>query len=746
MLPASLHFETPNPDIPFDDLNLEVAAAPVGLDIGRTPLAGVSSFGFGGANAHVVLRAPGRARGKTRAAERDAPLVVSAQSEAALQGLARAYRDLLSDETVDPRAVANAAAYRRDLLERRAVVDAPDRCTTVQALDAVAQGREHPNVVIGRASARGGRTLFAFSGNGSQWAGMGRAALATDETFVRALAGVDALLEPLVGWSVRNELEASDLDEKLKEAHFAQPLLFAIQVAIVETLAARGLRPDMVVGHSVGEVAAAWAAGALSLKAAARVIDARSRSQEFARGAGGMAAVNAPADEIAAAITSGEFPGLEIAAFNAPGSVTISGPHGALDPFLKVARANRWPFRRLAIDYPYHSALLEPTRDALLAGLRGLQARSGGVAFYSSVMGAEADGATLDASYWWRNVRQPVQFAQAVRAALAQSPAVAVEIGSAPVLAGYMTAIARDAGRPLSVVASLQRDDDERRGSPLAATTMRALVGGACVDKTKAFGKRLDGDVPLPRYAWDSKPYKPPVTSEAYTDFAPRPHVLLGAAARTGDRTYFNHFDTAIFPWLADHKAGGAVVVPAAAIIEMTLAAARETLGDGPIELRDCAIHRPLHLEPGAVQETKMRVTPDERLVDLFSRRRGTEGDWLHHARATFSAQPARARDETGNERLRSSTPRIRLTKTKSTKSRGECCSTTVRPSRRSTAWTFSMRISRACASRRARSTAKAIWPTRQRSTAGCRASSACRRCAPTLTEPSCRRGSKRSG
>ncbi len=646
MLPASLHFETPNPDIPFEDLNLEVAASPVAFDPTETPLAGVSSFGFGGANAHVVLRAPESKAVEPPVAARRAPLVVSAQTEGALRGLASAYRTLLSDDAADGAAIANAAAYRRDMLDRRAIVDASSDVELREALDAVAEGRDHRKVVYGRALSRTGRTLFAFSGNGSQWAGMARVALSTDATFARALEEVDAELEPLVGWSAQREILADDLEEKLKAAHFAQPLLFAIQVSVVKTLAARGLRPDAVFGHSVGEVAAAWASGALSLKDAARVIDARSRSQEFARGAGAMAAVNAPTDDIAAAMSSGEFPGLEIAAFNTPGSVTVSGPHGALDAFLKLARERRWPFRRLAIEYPYHTALLEPSRDGLLADLGDLHARDGDVAFFSSVDGAEARGATLDADYWWRNVRQPVHFAQAVQAALSISPAVVVEIGPAPVLGGYMSAIARDAGRPLTVLASLQRDDREEEGSPLAAAANRALASGANVDKARFFGDRANDNVSLPHYAWDNVRFKPSPGAEAYGDFVPRPHVLLGAAARGGDTTYFNHIDTSVFPWIADHKAGGAVVVPAAAIIEIALAAARESLGDAHIELRDCAIYRPLYLEPGALQETKTCVSAQERLIDLFSRRRGTQGDWTLHARAAFAALPP-ARVET---------------------------------------------------------------------------------------------------
>lgn len=644
-LPASLHFETPNPDIPFGDLNLEVANSPLELDVERTPLAGVNSFGFGGANAHVVLRAPERQSPSARPSQRLAPLVLTARSDAALRKLASAYRSQIADDAAgdaaDVGAIANAAAYGRDFLDHRAVIVADDRASVVEALDALVEARENPRLVVGRAQSRSAKTLFAFSGNGSQWAGMGRAALASDPQFADAIAHVDAELSPLVGWSTLDVLKAQDLEERLREAHVAQPLLFAIQVAVVIALAARGVRPDAVVGHSVGEVAAAWAAGALSLADAAKVIDARSRSQEYVRGAGAMAALNAPADAVAAALADSTFDGVEIAAFNAPGSLTMSGPVEALDRFLKVARANRWPFRRLAIEYPYHTALLEPTREALSADLRGIRARAAHTTFYSSVFGEEADCARLDASYWWQNVRQPVLFEKAVAAALETGPAVAIEIGPSPVLGGYLNATARENARSLAVLPSLQREDDAADASPLEIVAARALASGADVDKSIVFGAPAKITCELPHYPWDQATFKPAPSAEASNDFTLRPHPLLGIPARGGDDDFFNHLSVATYPWIADHQAGGVVVVPAAAIIDGALAAAREVLGAGALELRDCAIGRPLHLEEGATYETKWRVNSEERLIDLFSRRRGAQGDWVHHARTVFSTVAA---------------------------------------------------------------------------------------------------------
>ncbi len=638
-LPATLHFVTPNPDIPFASLNLAVAAQPVALDTGRTPLAGVSSFGFGGANAHVVLRAQPTCDVRPRAVS-PAPIIISAQSEKALRAIAGAYREQLSSDESQLAPIANSAAYTRDMLQRRAIVHSRSAPQALEALDALANGRPHPDVTVGRALSGNGAVLFTFSGNGSQWAGMGLDALEKDTIFARAIDQVDEILAPLTGWSTREALHSPDLAEMLKSARLAQPLLFAIQVGVVEALAAQGLMPDLVVGHSVGEVAAAWCAGALTLADAARVIDARSRAQELLRGAGGMAAMNVSPEDVLAALASAgsSCEGVEIAAYNAPSSVTICGPYPKLDAFLKNARARRWAFRRLTVDYPYHHALLEPTREALLSELAELAPRESKTVFVSSVTGNQLPGAELDADYWWRNARQPVQFAPALLACLEHRPAVALEIGPAPVLGGYITAAASEAGRSIKALATLRREGSDRSHSPLVAVVADALAAGARVDSKLYFGARAPSAVALPHYSWDRSTFKHLPSREAHSDFALRRHPLLGAPIRLDETIFYNHIDVERFPWLADHRAGGAVVVPGAAIVEIALAAAREALGEGPIELRDCEIYRPLPLEAGVVRETRVEVDRPERLIDFYSRRRGSDGEWIHHARASFSA------------------------------------------------------------------------------------------------------------
>ncbi|MBV8165490.1 MAG: type I polyketide synthase, partial [Alphaproteobacteria bacterium] len=329
VVPPSLNFEEPNPNIRLADLNLDVVTAPLALSDAQ-PVAGVNSFGFGDTNAHAVVAAAPPA--EAPAAARDGalpPLLLSARAEGALKALARAWSDkIAASDAADVPALVRAAARKRDLHANRLAVIGATPAALADSLRGYADGQSSPTTVWGSAVPRG-QLAFVFSGNGSQWAGMARDALKHSATFRAGLEAVDKYLAPALGWSVVTRLETDDDAVALARTDTAQPLLFAVQVGIVAALRAAGIDGSACIGHSVGEVAAAWAAGALTLKDAARVIVARSRQQQRTEGRGRMAAVHASAEavnEAFALIGSG----LEIAAINTPKSVTVAGPETAL--------------------------------------------------------------------------------------------------------------------------------------------------------------------------------------------------------------------------------------------------------------------------------------------------------------------------------------------------------------------------------------------------------------------------------
>ncbi len=639
MFPASLHFRTPNPDIPFADLNVQVAAAGRTFEGDSEHLAGVNSFGFGGTNAHIVLR-KAKDEAPKRAATRSAPLVISASSPVALRAVAARLKQAMEREgpTGHP-AIVSAAAYSRDHLEHRSIVPAASRDEMLSMLDDLAEGRSNKATLVGKANFRRCKVAFAFSGNGSQWPGMGRAAFAHNPRFRRVIEELDRLFSLHNPWSLTEIMHSADLSELLTQAPIAQALLFATQAATVEALADFGIVPCASFGHSAGEVAAAWASNALSLEDAVNVIHVRSTFQETARGQGGMAAVAMSREEVEAELRREDYDGLEIAAVNTGRSITVSGAHRGLDLFLSHARKKRWPFRKLDIAYPFHSRFADPIQEDMEAALRHLSCRETRIPFISTVYGREVKGEQLDGNYWWNNVRRTVDFKGAVEVALEGKPGLILEIGPSPVLTGYMSDIMKDIGAAVVPLASLERNESPD-GDPVLKAASRAFVHGASVSMDAVFGPAIHRGTELPAYPWQNVQYRIEPSPETLNSMFDWVHPLLGSPARKDSPTFYNHLDTEAVPWLQDHRIENAVVLSGTAILEMALAAAREVLGEGALELRGCAIFRPLVLETGIVRETMVRVSPEESLIDLMSRPRGSV-EWVHHARTRFSRPPA---------------------------------------------------------------------------------------------------------
>lgn len=638
-LPATLHVRRPNPEIPFKALNLAVAAEPVALPRRAAPrLAGINSFGFGGTNAHAVIR-EAEARPNNAAATASVPLVVTAHAREALRALAARYRDALAGaRPTEIAPLLAAAAHGRDRLEHRLATPPLDRNGLVAALEGWLAGEKPAEIVEARVpGGRDGGLVFVFSGNGSQWAGMGRAAHAANADFRAAFAAVDRLFMARAGWSLATALASADLSTEIGRTEVAQPLLFAVQVGIVEALAARGIRPEAVVGHSVGEVAAAWASGALDLADAVRAIHARSTNQEMTRHLGGMAALLMPPAEAEAAIAAAGLSGLEIAAVNSPRGVTVSGSAEALDRFLAHARAERWAFKRLDLDYPFHCAMVDPIRAPLLAALAGLRPRPSRIPFVSTVTGDVRPGETLDAAYWWDNVRRPVAFDPAIRTAAGLGGRVMLEIGPRPVLGTYVKDILADLGHAGAVLGSLDRADGEG-SDPIARITAAVLANGGAVDTAAVFGPRAHSDR-LPGIAWQNQTFRIEPTDEALPIFRPSGHPLIGVDDRAGAPSFTGHLDRDRLPWLGQHVVDGTVVMPAAGLAEMALAAAHAHLGVAAIELSDFDILRALVLD-GEPRETNVRLTEAGTVVEIASRRRLSGDDWTLHARGRLAAVP----------------------------------------------------------------------------------------------------------
>ncbi|MEV6976841.1 type I polyketide synthase [Kitasatospora sp. NPDC093806] len=474
-LPPSLNHETPNPRIPLDRLGLRVNTAATPLPrTGTPPVAGVSSFGIGGTNCHLVLSGAaedstaGNATGGDatagepgQPAPHPAPLPwpLSGRDQAALRAQARRLADHLDGRPdADPADIALTLATTRTHLEHRAVLLGSTVEQFRRGLDALAAGEPAPDLVTGTTAAGTDGPVFVFPGQGSQWTGMAARLLDTSPVFRRQIDACAEALAPYVDYSLtavlRDEPDAPSLDR----ADVVQPVLFAVMVSLAELWRSHGVRPAALIGHSQGEIAAACVAGALSLDDAARVVALRSRALVALAGRGGMMAVPLPADEVAERLLP--YPGrLSVAAVNGPRSTVVAGDTDALDHLLAVCLADDVRAKRIAVDYASHSAQVEEIEEQLAELLAPITARSTDIPFYSTLTGGPLDTARLDAGYWYQGLRHVVRFQDALDAAFDAGHRTLVEISPHPVLTLGIQESAEAAGADVRVTGTLRRDE-----------------------------------------------------------------------------------------------------------------------------------------------------------------------------------------------------------------------------------------------------------------------------------------------
>ncbi|MEW1741148.1 type I polyketide synthase, partial [Nocardia beijingensis] len=423
---------TPNPQIKFDELRLRVPLRPEPLPAapGKGVVA-VNGFGYGGTNAHAILvEAPASA---ARAEdERPVPRVlpISGRHETAVRALAGELADALDRHPTD---TLTAAAWTRrahhPLRVGFAYDDADDLRTQLRAF-AAGEGRA-PSRIIGDGDVE---PVFVFSGMGPQWWGMGRELLTTDSTFAKVAKEIDREFVSIAGWSILEEMLADEDGSRIMQTAYAQPANFVLQAALTAELADYGVYPAVVVGHSVGEVTAAYVSGALSLRDALTVSYHRARLQATTAGSGGMLALGMSESEARELLARTDS--ISIAAVNSPGAVTLAGDSEDLELLRDTLSATGTFARSLRVEVPYHSHLMDPILDDLRDALAQLTPRDAKLTTYSTVTAAEIAGTDWDADYWCRNVREPVRFADAIGALVDAGHRVFLEVGPHPVLSG----------------------------------------------------------------------------------------------------------------------------------------------------------------------------------------------------------------------------------------------------------------------------------------------------------------------
>ena len=646
-LPASLHFDTPNPDIPFDELNLKIAVKPEELSgDGRARFAGISNFGFGGTNVHVIIEKPSAATTPPKEFEAGCGgvMMLSAKCDPALRALAGDYAEIIKTGTdCDTHELASASLQFRPGLEKRLVVTGNTEEDIGNRLVEFSEGHDAKSVVTGTAEAENLDIVFVYAGNGSQWPGMGLVAYRENAAFRARFDEVDAIFRELAGWSICEIMMSDDIETEMQRVEVAQQMLFAVQSGLTAALQDLGLSPTISVGHSAGEIAAAHAAGALTLEQAAKIIHMRSVHQETVRGKGTMAALLVSNEMALRALEECELPGVEIASINSPRSVTISGPNEEVEEFLKQVKSRRWAGKNLDLDYPFHNALIDPVHDKFIQDLAWLKPGNTNIKFISTVTGDIKSGLELDADYWWQNVREPVRFDTAISKAADLGGRLFLELGPRPILKGFLNDILKNLNISAQVLTSLNKQDPVGI-DPLRMTYGRALACGAKIDRSRVFGKNPALRQDLPLYPWQNKPFQlVPETAGAIEAFilTQPPHPLLGQQIRRGDFVWDAQLDCEVLPFLNDHKVDGRMIMPGAGFAEMALAAAAQWLGTDRIELRDMDLIQPLAISPDHSVEVRTRISIESSTVEITSRQRLSGDDWQVHAKCRVAAIPA---------------------------------------------------------------------------------------------------------
>jgi acyl transferase domain-containing protein len=659
LLPATLHIDEPSPHVDWNSGAVRLLTEPVTWPRGEHPRrAGVSSFGISGTNAHLILEQPPVPDTAAAAPPVDGPTpwVLSARSAEALRGQARALAAALAtDPDVSAADVGWSLVTTRSVFAHRAVMVGEDRDALTAAARALAAGESHPGVmgpgaVRPGAAAGGPGPVLVFPGQGSQWQGMGAELLDTSTVFAARVAACERALAPYVDWSLTDVLRGTECAADLRRVDVVQPALWAVMVSLAAVWAAYGVRPAAVVGHSQGEIAAAVVAGALSLEDGAKVVALRSRALRGLAGGGAMASLGLGREGAADLLTElgDRATAVVVAVVNGPGSTVVSGPPGQVAAVVAACQEREERARLIEVDYASHSPQVDEIAQELtrlLDGIRPATSTGAEVAFYSTVTGGRARPADLDTGYWVRNLREPVRFADAVSALLADGHRVFIEASTHPVLTMGMRECFEEADAAAVAVPTLRRDHGDR--AQLTRSLGQAFTAGADVDWTALFpADPPPRTVELPTYAFQRERYWLDTPTPRGGDLADlglttAGHPLLGAAVELADgggQLLTGRISPRTHPWLGGHVVGGVALVPGAALLEWALRAGDEA-GCGEVE--ELAFRAPLALPATGGLRVQVAVgAPDDdgrRDVRVYARpdggaATGVYAAWRCHA------------------------------------------------------------------------------------------------------------------
>lgn len=637
MLPPNLNFSTPNPDIPFEELNLEVQQdlTPWPVKPGETFKAGVNSFGWGGTNAHAVVEEYVHQQESVTLPEPvRMALPLSAKSSQALKDYAGLYRAVLSHaDDAEAASVLVSTALRKASFDHRQYFYGESREALIEALEQFTG--DESDVTPYKPLSSKDKVVFIFSGQGGQWLNMGRRMLGVEPVFTATIEACDRAFRPYTDWSLLEELNATPEQSRLNEIQVIQPAICAVQIALARVWMSWGVTPQAVVGHSMGEVAAAHVAGVLSLDDAARVICTRSRLMQTVAGKGGAMAVTElsyPEAQKVAARYEGK---LSVAVNNSHKSTVLAGDKASIDMVLAELDKRGLFCRMVKVDVASHSPQMDPLKEPLREALQGITPHRATIPFISTVIAAPMDGSDMGPDYWVSNLRGTVQFAAVMNLLMRDQHTVFVETNPHPVLVNAVNECAEHLKRKVITVGSLHRDFTELE--MLHKNLGELFQRGYEPDWTVFYGTTRIPHVPLPAYPFQRERYELEDLSHQRDDHKPSQarFPMLGERLNLAnlEGTYFWSSTISLhkFNYLRDHLMHGRIELPVSCLIEVLLEATTEIFsGEVPVQITDIAFTQPIILtEQGKVemQVKLMLKAGDVGSIEVY-KKESTETHW----------------------------------------------------------------------------------------------------------------------
>ena len=648
-LPPHLHYEKPNPDIPFGALGLHV---PKTLETWptyeKTRMAGVNSFGYGGTNAHAILEAyepdhdiksvsppvNDHAPVEETADQHEAPgkpiiIPFSARSKDALKSVAIAYGSFLNENDVSLSDLYYSLTQRRSHHAYRMAIVTTSTEDIRQQLHQFVIDEPPSTLFTDRIAPQDGqKPVFVFTGMGPQWWAMGHELLTTEPVFKDAVDRFDILFKSLAGWSLLEAWMEKEVTSKMDQPEVAQPANFALQLGLTELWRSWGIKPSAVVGHSVGEVTAAYVAGVLSLEQAVLVSYHRSRLQQTVNGQGRMLATGLSEDQALDLVQ--DLKGLiSVASVNSHTSVVLAGDAVTLEEIATELDEEDIFQRFLDTQVAYHSYQMDPLESELLTVLGGLTPRRPKIPLYSTVTGKRVKEIAYNAPYWWQNVRQSVQLSGALRHMIQDGHHAYMEVGPHPVLSPYIRQELLAHQAEVQIYSSLHLKKSDQ--SALLETMSQLYCHGASLD-WPVLGSESGKYIKLPSYPWQRESYFFESDPSEEDRLGTHGHPLLGKRLRVAGQVWEMEINQQYQPYLNDHRIDDTTVFPASGYIEIGLALDHFLKGDQATCLEDISFHRALIIDEQESHVMQVEFHEHDHSFTISSTTEGDRTNWTENS------------------------------------------------------------------------------------------------------------------